>query len=67
MNIAKWLIIGGGFLIALGIIIWLFGIPIGKLPGDIHYKSDKVQVYFPLGTCIFISILLSLLFWLFKK
>lgn len=70
MNIAKWLIIAGIVLIIVGVIIWFFtkaGIPIGKLPGDIHYKSDKVQVYFPIGTCIFISILLSLIFWLFKK
>jgi hypothetical protein len=69
-SISKWLIIGGIVLIALGVIVWLFtkaGIPLGKLPGDIHYKSGKVQVYFPLATSIFISILLSLFFWLFKK
>jgi hypothetical protein len=68
MNIAKWVIIAGVVLILLGAIVWFFtkaGIPIGKF--DFHYKSDKVQVYFPIGTCIFISILLSLIFWLFKK
>jgi hypothetical protein len=50
--------------------VWFFtkaGIPLGKLPGDIHYKSNKVQVYIPIATCIFISLLLSLIFWLFKK
>jgi hypothetical protein len=70
MNISKWLIIAGAILIVLGVIVWFFtkaGIPIGKLPGDVHYKSDKVHVYFPIGTCIFVSLLLSLIFWLFKK
>ncbi|HUD01652.1 MAG TPA: DUF2905 domain-containing protein [Rhabdochlamydiaceae bacterium] len=70
MNIAKWLIIAGIVLIALGLVVWFFtkaGIPLGKLPGDIHYKSEKFQIYFPIGTCIFLSLLFSFLFWLFKK
>ena len=70
MNLSKWLIIAGIVLVALGLLVWLFtkaGIPLGKLPGDIHYKSGKVQIYFPLVTCIILSIFLSLLFWLFKK
>jgi hypothetical protein len=70
MNLSKWLIITGIILVVLGLIVWLFtkaGIPLGKLPGDVHYKSGKVQIYFPLVTCIILSIFLSLLFWLFKK
>ncbi|MDP4164850.1 MAG: DUF2905 domain-containing protein [Bacillota bacterium] len=70
MTISKWLIISGVVLIVLGLTVWFFtkaGIPIGKLPGDIHYKGKKIQVYFPIVTCIFVSILLSLIFWLFKK
>jgi H+/Cl- antiporter ClcA len=70
MNLTKWLLIAGVILIFAGGVVWLFskaGIPLGKLPGDIHYKSDKVQIYFPIATSILLSILLSLLFWLFKK
>lgn len=70
MNLSKWLIVAGIILVALGLIIWLFtkaGIPLGKLPGDIQYKSEKVQIYFPITTCIILSLLLSLIFWLFKK
>jgi len=70
MNLGKGLIIAGVILVALGLIVWFFskaGIPLGKLPGDIHYKSGKIQIFFPFVTCIVLSILLSLLFWLFKK
>lgn len=60
MNLAKWLIIGGIGLIAIGILIWA-GFPLGKLPGDIHIKSERSEVYIPLTTFILISILLTLI------
>lgn len=63
---AKWFIIAGIGLIVVGVAIWL-GVPLGKLPGDFQYKGERTQVYFPLGTSILISIILTLLFWLFKK
>jgi hypothetical protein len=40
------------------------GLPLGRLPGDISYKGRNVLVYFPLGTCILISVVLSVLFYL---
>jgi hypothetical protein len=70
MNLSKGLVIAGIILIGLGLIVWLFaktGIPLGKLPGDIYYKSGRVQIYFPIVTCIIVTLFLSLLFWLFKK
>ena len=66
----------GRSLIILGIIIFAFGIIIvfvgkipwlGRLPGDIHIKRDNFTFYFPLATCILLSVLISLIFWLFKK
>lgn len=66
----------GKSLIILGIIIFAFGIIIvfvgkipwlGRLPGDIHIKRDNFIFYFPLVTCILLSVLISLIFWLFKK
>ncbi len=40
---------------------------IGKLPGDIVVKRENFTFYFPLATCILISVVLTLLFWLFRK
>jgi len=40
---------------------------LGQLPGDIAFKSGNVKFYFPLTTCIIISVVLSILFWIFKK
>jgi hypothetical protein len=40
---------------------------IGKLPGDIIIKRESFTFYFPLATCILISVVLTLLFWLFRK
>ena len=66
----------GRMLILLGIVIILIGlgllfahkIPyIGRLPGDIYVKKDNFTFYFPLGTCVVISIVLSFIFWLFRK
>lgn len=54
---------------ALGALLLLagrFGLP-GRLPGDIVYKGKHVSFYFPLGACILISVLLSLLFYLLSR
>lgn len=40
---------------------------IGKLPGDITIRRGNFTFYFPLATCILVSIVLSLLLWLFRK
>jgi hypothetical protein len=56
-------IVGAGFLLLLSDKIpWL-----GRLPGDITIKRDNFTFFFPLATCILISVILSLLFWLFRK
>lgn len=41
------------------------GLPLGRLPGDMAYRGKHVSVYFPLGTSILISIVLSILFYVF--
>ncbi|MCD6569556.1 MAG: DUF2905 domain-containing protein [Deltaproteobacteria bacterium] len=62
------LIIVGIFVIIAGLVFilgenlnWL-----GKLPGDIRIIRPGFRVYFPLTTCILISIIISLIFYLFK-
>ena len=58
------LVLGLG-MTALGLILWLLGrAGIPGLPGDIRYESDKVKVYFPIVTCIVLSILLTGGMWL---
>jgi hypothetical protein len=68
-DLGRFLVIIGGILLILGLVLWLGPkIPwLGKLPGDITYKRDNFTVYFPLGTCILLSVILSLILYLFRK
>ncbi|OGP85206.1 MAG: hypothetical protein A2Z08_04715 [Deltaproteobacteria bacterium RBG_16_54_11] len=68
-SLGKFLIIFGICLAVIGLILILGDkIPwIGRLPGDIYIKRDKFTFYFPLMTSIIISLLLTLLFALFRK
>ncbi len=65
---AKWLILLGIILILLGLIWpWLSRLGLGHLPGDIHIKRDNVDFYFPLTSSILVSLILSLLLWIFRR
>jgi Protein of unknown function (DUF2905) len=65
---AKWLIIFGVVLILAGLIWpWLSRLGIGHLPGDIHIRRSGFDFYFPLTSSIVVSLVLSLLFWIFRK
>ena len=63
------------FLIGLGLLILIVGlawpilsrIGLGRLPGDILIQRGGTSFYFPIVTCIVISIVLSALFWLFNR
>ena len=46
---------------------WLRTLPFGRLPGDIVIVRDNVRFFFPITTCIVISVVVSILFWLFRK
>jgi len=65
----KLLILVGLALVIAGIVLNFGGkIPfIGRLPGDIRIERDNFSFYFPLATSILVSLLLSLLFWLFRR
>lgn len=69
VQIGKSLMIIGLFLLALGAWLWLGGkLPgIGKLPGDIFIKRGNFTFYFPLGTSILLSIILSIILALFRR
>jgi len=64
--IGKTLIIFGIILIGLGVLLTLVNkIPfMGRLPGDIYIQKKNFSFYFPIATSILISIILSLIFWL---
>ncbi len=69
-NLARMLIFAGVVLIVAGTIMYImarFTIPLGRLPGDIIIKKEHFSFYFPVTTCIIISGILTLLFYLFKR
>lgn len=65
----KNLILIGIFLVVIGFMFLVFGkLPwVGKLPGDIFVRKEDITFYFPITTCILISGILSLVFYLFNK
>jgi DUF2905 family protein len=71
-DLAKALIAFGLLLVGLGAVILLasrFGLPFGRLPGDLHWRSrsGNTQFYFPIATSVLLSILLSLVLWLLRS
>ncbi|MGC2047721.1 MAG: DUF2905 domain-containing protein [Gallionella sp.] len=65
---AKWLIIVGIIFILLGAAWpWLSKLGIGHLPGDINIERKGFSFYFPITSSIIISLVLSILFWIFRK
>jgi hypothetical protein len=63
------LVIAGLVLVVVGVVIWSgFGRGwFGRMPGDIHYSRGNFSFYFPIVTCLLISLLLTLLLRLFRK
>ncbi len=68
-SLGRTLILAGLVLVVAGLVVtfapripWL-----GKLPGDFTYRSGGLTVYFPLATCLLLSLLLSLLSYLFRR
>jgi Protein of unknown function (DUF2905) len=66
----------GKYLVALGLVVTVVGILLwsgfgkgwlGRLPGDIHYSRSNFTFYFPIVTCLLLSLLFTFLLWLFRK
>jgi hypothetical protein len=68
-ELGKLLILAGVVLVVLGALLLLSGrIPwLGRLPGDIVVERENFRVYVPLTTGILVSVVLSLLLWLFRR
>jgi len=61
------ILIGIGCIVAGLLWPWLRTLPLGRLPGDIVIVRDNVRFIFPLTSCLVVSVVLTLLFWLFRK
>ncbi len=68
-EIGKLLVVVGGVILLVGLALWSgFGAGwLGRLPGDIRIEGKHSAFYFPIVTCIILSIILSLLFALFRR
>ena len=68
-GLGRVLILVGLLLVVLGVIFTLGAkLPwLGQLPGDITFKRGNLTVYFPLATCLLISVILTLVLYLFKR
>ena len=66
MSIGRFLILAGLAIAGIGLLI-TWGLPIGRLPGDISYRRGNFGFYFPLATSIVVSIVLTLLMMLFGR
>jgi hypothetical protein len=61
------LLIAAGLLIALAGLLIQMGVPIGRLPGDIRIQRGNSTFYFPIVTCIVVSIVLTLIAAFFRR
>ncbi|HWX55118.1 MAG TPA: DUF2905 domain-containing protein [Verrucomicrobiae bacterium] len=69
-DLGKLLLVIGGIIAVVGLLLLLAGklsLPLGRLPGDFAYRGKNTVVYFPLATCLLISIVLSLILWLVNR
>jgi ribose/xylose/arabinose/galactoside ABC-type transport system permease subunit len=69
-HLGRILIFLGLLIAAIGAAILLLGktgLPLGRLPGDFSWRGKNTSFYFPLGTCILLSVVLSLVLWILAR
>lgn len=73
-SIGKWIAFLGLGIAAFGLILWIggkWGLSVGKLPGDLRFHTKRVALYFPVITSLllslFLTIIVNLVIWLFRK
>ncbi len=68
-DLGKFLVVIGVIIAGIGVMLWL-GIGrgwLGRLPGDVQYSRGNFSFYFPIVTCLIISVILTLLMWIFRR
>jgi DUF2905 family protein len=64
----RWLVAIGLVLVAIGLSWeWLGKLGLGRLPGDVVIQRGSFSLYFPIVTCLIVSVVLSLIFWLLNR
>jgi hypothetical protein len=69
-ELGRVMVVTGGAIAALGALLWIAGrqgglpLRLGRLPGDIAYQGKNGSFYFPVVTCILLSVALTLILWL---
>jgi hypothetical protein len=66
MPLGRFLVLAGLVIAGIGLLM-TWGLPIGRLPGDFSYRKGNFGFYFPLATSVVISIVLTVLLWLFNR
>ncbi len=61
-ELGKWLVVTGLLIVAAGLAIWFVpGAPwLGRLPGDLTFERDGVRIFLPIGSCLLVSVVISL-------
>jgi hypothetical protein len=70
MPVGRMLITVGLILVAAGLVFTFAGrlpLRLGRLPGDIHIQGRNSSFYFPLVTCLLLSVVFSLVIWIIRK
>jgi hypothetical protein len=62
----KMLIVAGLVLAGIGLVIQL-GVPLGRLPGDLTFRRGSATFYFPIVTCLVVSVVLSVVLMLVRR
>ncbi len=68
-ELGKFVVVSGVIITLLGLVMWSGFAPkwVGRLPGDIRIERGHSAFYFPIVTCVILSIVLSLLFSIFRR
>jgi Protein of unknown function (DUF2905) len=64
--VGKGLVVVGLLIAFVGVLV-MWGVPLGRLPGDFSYERGNTRVYFPLTTSILVSVVLTLVFALLRR
>jgi Protein of unknown function (DUF2905) len=70
MSLGRVLIVTGVVLACAGLLLTLAekaNLPLGRLPGDIVFRGKHSTVYFPIVTCLLLSVLASIVMWLLNR
>ena len=70
VELGRTLVVLGAILLIAGLLFTFAGrlhLPLGRLPGDIEYRGKHTVFFFPITTCIVLSIILSLIFYLISR